>query len=430
MSENQVDQKIADLKAENLWDAKGSADNVKTYADTTFATKDELGALQTTVAGHTTTLGEHATAIADRVTKTELAGMNYATTANVATAKQEAIDAAATAAAGLYTTKTDFEGLQGTVGGHGTRITALEEASATHALKDDLKAYAKIEDIEDILGQIDIEGGLEDAINNAVKAEEERAKKAEEANATAAAGALSAAQNAQKDATQALADAKAADDNANTRVLETAFTEFKATNSEAIAAAKKAGDDAQKDVDALELIVAGHTTTLNTLTGDADTDGSIANQIAGAKAELSDEIKKEINVANSMEFISGVDSKTTLDAIVEAKVGDTYVVTAPFDGYLPGDLLIAACTEDEDTGKIAPATLSWTHVKTGYDPSLEQKFTVADESTAQLTSFDNKANGTIKFVSDGSAATVSVAPVSDTNANPVVTIGMAWEDFE
>ena len=241
---------------------------------------------------------------------------------------------------------------------------------------------------------------------------------------------MTAAEKAQKDATQALADAKAADDNANTRVLETAFTEFKATNSEAIAAAKKAGDDAQKDVDALELVVAEHTTTLEKLTGDAETEGSVANQIAGAKAELSDEIKKEINVANSMEFISGVDSATTLAAIVEAKIGDTYVVTAPFDGYLPGDLLIAAGTEDEDTGKITPATLSWTHVQTGYDASLEQKFTVADNSTAQLTSFDNKANGTIKFVSDGSAATVSVAPVSDTNANPVVTIGMAWEDFE
>lgn len=430
MSENQVDQKIADLKAENLWDVKGSADNVKTYADTTFATKDELGALQTTVAGHGTTLKEHATAIDDRVTKAELAGMNYATTANVATAKQEAIDAAATAAAGLYTTKTDFTGLQETVGGHDTKITALEEASKNHALKTDLDAYAKIKDIEDILGQIDIKGGLKDAIDNAVKAEEERAKKAEEANATAAAGALSAAQNAQKDATQALADAEAANNNANTRVLESDFTAFKITNSEAIAAAKKAGDDAQKDVDALEITVAGHTTALEKLNGDAKTEGSVANQIAGAKAELFDEIKREINVANSMEFISGVDSATSLAAIVEAKIGDTYVVTAPFNGYLPGDLLIAAGTEDEDTGKITAATLNWTHVQTGYDASLEQKLTVADNSTAQLTSFDNKANGTIKFVSDGSAATVSVAPVSDTNANPVVTIGMAWEDFE
>ena len=188
MSENQVDQKIADLKAENLWDAKGSADDVKTDANNTFATKDELGALQTTVAGHTTTLSEHADAINERVTKSELADMNYATITQVATAKQEAISDAATAAAGLYTTKTDFGGLQETVGGHGTRIKALEDASATHALKTDLEAYVKTEDIEDILGKIDIDGGsLEDAINNAVKAEEDRAKakaakKAEKAN--------------------------------------------------------------------------------------------------------------------------------------------------------------------------------------------------------------------------------------------------------
>lgn len=49
---------------------------------------------------------------------------------------------------------------------------------------------------------------------------------------------------AQKDATQAIADAKDANDNANTRVLTSDFESFKTTNTAAIADAKKAGTDA------------------------------------------------------------------------------------------------------------------------------------------------------------------------------------------
>jgi hypothetical protein len=68
-----------------------------------------------------------------------------------------------------------------------------------------------------------------------------------------------------------------------------------------------------------------------------------------------------------MTYIKGVSASSELPAT--AKVGDTYVVSAPFGDYFAGDLLIATGKEDEDTGEITNPT--WTHVKTGYDASLE-----------------------------------------------------------
>lgn len=69
-------------------------------------------------------------------------------------------------------------------------------------------------------------------------------------NAVTAAGtAQSTADQAVKDAATAQAAAEAADANADTRVLKTDFESFKTDNTTAIAAAKKAGDDAQSTAD-------------------------------------------------------------------------------------------------------------------------------------------------------------------------------------
>ena len=146
------------------------------------------------------------------------------------------------------------------------------------------------------------------------------------------------------------------------------------------------------------------------------------------KTELENTITEKINAANAMDYQHGIGSQTVLDDIVTPKTGDTYVVTAQFGDYYPGDLLIATGEEDEATGTIPTEKLSWTWVKTGYDASLEQKLEAVDNKV-QLSSIANVNNGQISFVSDGSAVTVSVTPVSDTDKNPVVTIGMVWEDF-
>jgi hypothetical protein len=130
-----------------------------------------------------------------------------------------------------------------------------------------------------------------------------------------------------------------------------------------------------------------------------------------------------------MTYIGGVsgdsNSEVTNKLPTTAAIGDTYVVSVAFGGYQPGDLLIATAkegaVEDADTGKLPAAGLEWTHVKTGYDASLEQSVTTVD-GKIQLTSAVGANNGQVEFVSDGSAATVNVA-------NNKVTIGMEWEDF-
>ena len=122
-----------------------------------------------------------------------------------------------------------------------------------------------------------------------------------------------------------------------------------------------------------------------------------------------------------MEYISGVASQTALEAITTPKKGDTYVVTAQFGNYYPGDFLIATGTEDEN-GTIPADNLSWTHVKTGYDATLEQSIS-GDNNKITLSSVSGDNKGEITFTAAaGSASTVSVA-------NNTVTVGIEWDNF-
>jgi hypothetical protein len=169
--------------------------------------------------------------------------------------------------------------------------------------------------------------------------------------------------------------------------------------------------------------------TVTKLDGADTVEGSVKQQIAAAKKALQDEIDADIRAANAMEFEKGVSASSELPT--SAKEGATCVAKASFtlaggEQVRPGDLLIATAkdgaVEDADTGKLPAAGLEWAHIKTGYDASLEQSVTTVD-GKIQLTSAVGANNGQVEFVSDGSAATVAVA-------NNIVTIGMAWEDFE
>lgn len=320
------------------------------------------------VAGHTSTLGI-------------LTNTDPTTVGSVAEAKKRADDA--------YTLA-------------GQKTTMAEVEAKNYATKTEAQGYA-------------------DAKDAAIKAAKD-----------AAAAAKSAADDAQGDATKALADAAAANDNANTRVLISDFNKFKTTNSTAIADAKKAGTDAQATADANAGEIAklkGAVGTAKKGTGDG-TEGNdaatglykvIEDSNAALETKLSAEIDADIRAANAMEYAGTIESASGIPTS-GVKNGATYVIGTSFGSYAAGDMLIAQGAENPDTGLIANPT--WAHVKSGYDASLDQQLTGANNKIMLSNGVrnDEDAAGAITFAATGSAS-VAVA-------NNTVTIGMVWEDFK
>lgn len=157
-----------------------------------------------------------------------------------------------------------------------------------------------------------------------------------------------------------------------------------------------------------------------TLNGADTVEGSVDFKVKAAKEALTTEINSKINAANAMVYRGEVSNAMELAALSELSVGDTYVVSSSFGAYNAGDLLVA---NGKETNNVITEDLTWDHVTTGYDADLEQTIETVDGKIQLTSGVGSKNNGQISFVSDGSAATVSVA-------SNTVTIGMAWEDFE
>lgn len=378
-------------------------------ADAKYATKTALEATDGVVAGHTTQIGEINTALADRVTKAELEGKGFATTGQVATAKQEAIDAAAQAAAGIYAKQTDLDATNEAVASAQSTADEALELAGTKITKDEVetlitgKGYATT-------GQVAT--AKQEAIDAAKTAGDlaYAAKSIEEtvASHTTSIGTLTTAVGTAQSA------AEAAQKTIDDFKTEHANDYTNAQIDAAVKVAKDAADAAQADADAN----AGSIATLQEQVGviNGEGEGSIKKAVADAKEALSAEIDADIRAANAMEFVKGVSSADQLPST--AKNGATYVVESAFGGYLPGDMLIAQGTEDPDTGLITNPT--WAHVQTGYDASLDQKLTGADNQIKLSTGAGTDGTA-VSFAATGSAS-VEVA-------NNTVTIGMVWEDF-
>ena len=223
---------------------------------------------------------------------------------------------------------------------------------------------------------------------------------------------------AQKDATKAISDAAAAKTQADKGVSDAA-------------AAKSAADTAQATADANAGEIAklkGAVGTAKKGTGDG-TEGNdaatglykvIEDSNTALEAKLSAEIDADIRAANAMEYAGTIESASGIPTS-GVKNGATYVIGTSFGSYAAGDMLIAQGTENPDTGLIANPT--WAHVKSGYDASLDQQLTGANNKIMLSNGVrnDEDAAGAITFAATGSA---SVAVADNT-----VTIGMVWEDF-
>lgn len=191
-----------------------------------------------------------------------------------------------------------------------------------------------------------------------------------------------------------------------------------------VANAKKAGTDAAKQAETNRQNIASLTATVDKLDGTVETEGSVKKQIKdavdAAKTALSAEIDADIRAANAMEYAGTIESASAIPTS-GVKNGATYVIGTSFDSYAAGDMLIAQGTENPDTGLITNPT--WAHVKSGYDATLDQQLTGANNKIMLSNGVrnDEDAAGTITFKATGSAS-VSVA-------DNTVTIGMVWEDF-
>ena len=397
-----------------------------TRADAKYATQIVVNGIDGRVSKNTSDISTINTALENVVTNDSLAAKDYATKTEVGTAKQEAIDDAATAAAGIYATKTALENTNDNVSAAQGRANAAYELAEGKTTAAEVKA--QIEDYGYATTSY-VDQAESDAVTESTRLGNlaYAAKSIEQTvaghtsdlttlkGAATVAGSVAEAKKAGDDAKKAIEDWKTAHDGDY-------------TNSQidtAVADAKKAGTDAAAQANTNKEAIASIKGTVDTLAGDVNTTGSVKKQIKDAtdalETSLTDKITDEINAANAMEYIGGVASQTELNAITTPKKGDTYVVTAKFGNYYPGDLLIATGTEDEN-GTIPADNLSWTPVKTGYDATLEQSISGSDNKIT-LSSVSGGNKGEITFsAAEGSATTVSVA-------NNTVTVGIEWDNF-
>ena len=321
-----------------------------------------------------------------------------------------------TRANGAYAPKSLVEtvaGLSGAIGGAESGIVkdiADNKAAAEKAQTDATQALADAKKANDAIGTA--EKGLIKDIADAKAAAataDGKAVAAQEA-ANAAQGAADAAQG---DATQALADAAAAQKTADDYIAAHKDDYTNAQIDTAVADAKKAGTDAASTANANASAISKLQADLKAVTDDYVTE----SELATVKSDLQAEIDADIRAANAMEYVATISSESELPAT--AKNGATYVVGSAFGNYAAGDMLIAQGTEDSDTGLITNPT--WAHVKSGYDASLDQKLTGTDNKI-KLSTGTGLAGTEVAFTATGSA---SVAVADNT-----VTIGMVWEDFE
>ena len=134
-------------------------------------------------------------------------------------------------------------------------------------------------------------------------------------------------------------------------------------------------------------------------------------------------ISSEINAANGMTYKGGVDGVVNKLPTSGVKIGDTYVVTDTFNGYLPGDLLIAKGTEGDDF--VITSDLSWDRVITGYDSYLNPSLKAAGNNIQLVDYTGSNEIGAVKLATDASN-TVTITTDADNNT---INLSIQWGTF-
>ena len=260
------------------------------------------------------------------------------------------------------------------------------------------------------------------------------------ANNTLVENAQEAADKAQEAADKAQEAADKANDNADTRVLQTEFDNFKGTNTTAIADAKKAGTDAQKDINDYKTANNGvidgikNSETIDSfldvenainaleqqVTNDMQTaDAMVFQGVVGSVANLKTEAAKA-NIAKGWTYKANAEIKlTAADSSVKIDWANDEDQVIHI-----GDLLIADGTE---TNGVLTNNVTWKHIPSGYVADYNPKMTL-------ITEAPNSATINLKSGVDSPLGSVAVAAAENSSVTVAaegtqLTIGMAWGQF-
>lgn len=245
-------------------------------------------------------------------------------------------------------------------------------------------------------------------------------------------------------AEQGVNDAAAANANANSRVLQTTFDAFKASNTTRINEVEDAAEAAQATADAAlpkagGTMNAGAEIKMNggkisglatpTADGDAATKGYVDDEVAAAKTYAEQLVASN----DAMTFIGVINSDSDLPTAANtSKRGDTYKVgtKGTYNGVEAkvGDLFINTAADD--------AVPVWEHVSSGYEDDYLQKLKY-DSSTGKIYLTDGVtetyvANAALgAFLFEGDAETNLKLSVSQNTAHTeyTITATMEWGSF-
>lgn len=195
-------------------------------------------------------------------------------------------------------------------------------------------------------------------------------------------------------------------------------------NAKAIAAEKTRAMEAESGLD--NKITKAREDLTEAISDEAETRASEDARILSEANAYADGL---LEASSAMHYKGEVSVKADLPT-ADIEAGDTYVVADPGftlvsgESYKVGDLLVAK--NDSVSGTAYPAS-GWSHVKTGYDASLDQALNVAAAT--------NGATATLSSVA-GSGNKGSLTIVGNTNSNvkaslsgSTLTINMEWEEW-
>jgi predicted nucleic acid-binding Zn-ribbon protein len=201
-----------------------------------------------------------------------------------------------------------------------------------------------------------------------------------------------------------------------------------------VSTAKSDISTAKSDISGLKTRMGTAEGNITTLQGDVDkAEADIKDikdniELLATKAEVEEveetlqkNINDHIKAANAMTYKGGVDGVVSKLPTSGVKIGDTYVVTDAFNGYLPGDLLIAKGTEGDDF--VITSGLSWDRVITGYDSYLENKLT-AENNVIQLKNYAGNVLPDAEVAFASAKDTVNITTTDNT-----INLEIVWGTF-
>ena len=428
-----AEQQIASDLAAEVTRAKGREDAISGVANAAQTQANTNAESIADLVAADTTLTNRIKAEEDRAKKAE-SDLDDRIDAVVEEAKTHALKTEVQAVA------SDLDALEGVVGGHTDTISTMQgsintlSGKVTDEIQDRKDEIARVEGLisaETTAREAAITQEVTDrntAITNAVNA----AKTA--LNADISGNAANITQLG-KDLAAEVTRAKGAEKTNSDAIaklrtdLTTESTTARAAeeaNAKAIAAEKTRAMEAESGLDSK--ITTAKSDLTEAISDEAATRASEDTRILSEAKEYADGL---LEASSAMHYKGEVSVKADLPT-VDVEAGDTYVVADPGftlvsgESYKVGDLLVAK--NDSVSGTAYPAS-GWSHVKTGYDASLDQSLTVgptANGAIATLSSVAGSGNKGSLTIVGNTNSNIKAALNASTNT---LTINMEWEEW-